>query len=119
MIKRIQINDANDVRNARDHMKKIRDGISSGCITVSFDFRNDNSANLMLFASAEDTEVKCNAYATGSSEAGFLVPVTPRLRNHLLRQAGGREQVLRRKLCHLINKILLRFTKFGFANRKK
>lgn len=38
MIKRIQINDANDVRNARDHMKKIRDGISSGCITVSFDF---------------------------------------------------------------------------------
>lgn len=77
MIKRIQINDANDVRNARDHMKKIRDGISSGCITVSFDFRNDNSANLMLFASAEDTEVKCNAYATGTSEAGFLVPVTP------------------------------------------
>ena len=76
MIKRISINDANDIRNARDHMKKIRDGISSGCITVSFDFRNDSSINLMMFASAEDT-VKCNAYATGNSEAGFLVPVTP------------------------------------------
>ena len=77
MIKRIQINDANDVRNARDHMKNIRDGISAGNISVSFDFRNDGSTNLMMFASIEDGEVKCNAYATGNSEAGFLVPVTP------------------------------------------
>ncbi len=77
MIKRIPINDANDVRNARDHMKKIRDGISAGNISISFDFRNAGSTNLMMFASVEDTEVKCNAYMTGGSEAGFLVPVKP------------------------------------------
>jgi len=35
MIKRISINDANDVRNARDHMKKIRDGVSAGNILTS------------------------------------------------------------------------------------
>lgn len=76
MIKRISINDANDVRNARDHMKKIRDGVSAGNISVSFDFRNAGSTNLMMFSSIEeDGKIHCRSYMTGGSEAGFLVPV--------------------------------------------
>lgn len=77
-MKHISINDANDIRNARNHMKMIRDGYEAGTIAVSFDFRSEPSCSMMVSSSiGADGKLSYNGYVTGASEAGFLVAVKP------------------------------------------